>query len=443
MLPFARPKCAQILPRSKIVSATPRNPVRSAAMKVASQLALRGGEPAANRPWPAWPVWDDAERRGLLDVLESGRWWYGERVRKFEEAYAVFHHVRHGVSCTNGTTAIEAGLRAIGVVPGDEVIVPPYSFIATASAVITVGAIPVFADVEPASLCLDPQDVARKISPRTRALIPVHVAGRFANMDGLSAVARQHGLQILEDAAHAWGSMLEGRGPGTIGRCATFSFQVSKNITAGEGGIILSNDDELSELCRSFTHCGRRSGSARYDHDHLGSNLRMTEFQAAILLAQLGRLDEQIARRERSAAILDRRLAELPGVRLLRPEPRMTRRSYHMYIFRLDAQRVGVSRDRFVEALAAEGVPAIAGWYHPLYKNGVFHNAASQVPEHGIISPLAGKGLDYSGVRCAVTEQVCRDAVWIPQHVLLAPEPDVHAVADAIGKLLSRAKELS
>ncbi len=412
-------------------------------MSDAKRLALYGGAPAANREWPAWPVWDDAERRGLLEVLESGRWWYGERVRQFEHAFAAFHNVRYGVSCTNGTTAIEAGLRAIGVVPGDEVIVPPYSFIATASAVITVGAIPVFADIEPDTLCLDPQDVRRKVTPRTRAIIPVHVGGRFADMAGLSAVAAEHGLEILEDAAHAWGSMLDGRGPGTIGRCATFSFQVSKNITAGEGGIILTNDESLAELCRSFTHCGRRSGSNWYDHDYLGSNLRMTEFQAAILLAQLGRLEDQTARRQRSAAILDRRLRDLPGIRLIRPEPRMTRRSYHMYIFRLDADRVGISRDRFVEALAAEGVPAIAGWYHPLYANGVFQNAASETREHGIISPLAGKGLDYSQVRCPVTEQVCRDAVWIPQNVLLAPESDIHAVADAIEKVLARAKELS
>src|SRR4051795_9175603 len=154
-----------------------------------SKLALLGGTPAANREWPAWPVWDDAERRGLAEVLESGKWWYGERVREFEEAFAAFHKVRYGVSCTNGTTAIEAGLRAIGVVPGDEVIVPPYSFIATASAVVTVGAVPVFADIEPDTLCLDPADVERKITPRTKAIIPVHMAGQFADMARLSSIA--------------------------------------------------------------------------------------------------------------------------------------------------------------------------------------------------------------------------------------------------------------
>ena len=407
-----------------------------------SPLALHGGAPAARRDWPAWPVWDDAERRGLLEVLESGKWWFGERVRAFERAFADVHHVRHGISCTNGTAAIEIGLRALGVSRGDEVIVPPYTFIATASAVITVGGVPVFADIEPETLCLDPADVARKVTPKTRAVIPVHVAGRFADVDGLARVAAERNVAVLEDAAHAWGSLLDGKGPGTVGRAATFSFQISKNITSGEGGIILTNDDGLAELCRSATNCGRRSGGAWYDHDYLGSNLRMTEFQAAVLLAQLERLEGQMARRERAAAILDRRLAQLPGIRLIRPEPRMTRRSYHMYIFRVDEAVLGVSRDRFVEALCAEGVPATRGWYHPLYANGVFRKASSAQAAHPITSPLSGKGLDYSQVRCPVAEQVCRDAVWVPQNVLLADEAAVGAMADAIEKVVAHAREI-
>jgi dTDP-4-amino-4,6-dideoxygalactose transaminase len=261
-------------------------------------------------------------------------------------------------------------------------------------------------------------------------------------MDGLTRLAAKHGLAILEDAAHAWGSMLDGKGAGTIGRCATFSFQISKNITAGEGGIVLTNDEALAELCRSATNCGRRNGGAWYDHDYLGSNLRMTEFQGAILLAQLARLDEQIAQRERSAALLDRRLSELPGVRIVRPEPRMTRRSYHLYIFRIDAEALGVSRDLFISALNAEGVPASRGWYHPLYANGVFQKASQPLDEHPIMSPLSGKGLDYTRVRCPVAEQVCRDAVWIPQNVLLAPEQDITAIADAIEKVVANVKDI-
>jgi dTDP-4-amino-4,6-dideoxygalactose transaminase len=411
-------------------------------IKSMSRLALHGGPPAASCEWPKWPIWDDAERAALLEVLESGQWWYGEQVRRFERAYADFHQLKYGISCTNGTTAIEASLRATGIVPGDEVIVPAYTFVATASAVMTVGAVPVFADIEPDTLCIDPQDVARKITHRTKAIIPVHVAGRFADMAALSALAAKHRLQILEDAAHAWGSMLDGKGPGTIGRCATFSFQISKNITAGEGGIILTNDESLADLCRSFTHCGRRKGGNWYDHDYLGSNLRMTEFQAAILIAQLGRLEDQVSRRERSASLLDQRLLEIPELSLIRPEPRMTRRSYHMYIFRINEQALGVSRDKIIEALNAEGVPATQGWYHPIYANRVFQQTAAAEARHGIISPLAGQEVDYSQVHCPIAEQVCRDAIWIPQNVLLAPERDILAASDAIRKVISAVKDL-
>jgi dTDP-4-amino-4,6-dideoxygalactose transaminase len=376
-----------------------------------------------------------------MAVLRSGNWWYGEKVRQFEREYAEFQGAAHGVSCTNGTTAIEMGLRAIGVVPGDEVIVPPYSFIATATAVVTIGAIPVFADIDPQTLCIDPDDVARKISARTRAIVPVHVAGRIADMARINELAKAHDLKVLEDAAHAWGSQFESRGAGTLGQCGTFSFQVSKNITAGEGGILVTNDKELADLCRSFSHCGRTEGSAWYDHNNLGSNLRITEFQAAILLAQLTRLEEQVARRQRSAALLDEALASIPAIRQLAPAPRMTRRSYHLYIFRVDADELGISRAQFLKALEAEGVPASAGWYRPLYRNGVFANAHVG-PPHGIRSPLAALGVDYRDVSCPVCEEVCSDAVWIPQNVLLAEESQILRLAEAIRKVASNAAAL-
>jgi dTDP-4-amino-4,6-dideoxygalactose transaminase len=403
--------------------------------------ALIGGTPACRDAWPVWPVRDEEEESRLLAVLRGGNWWYGERVADFEQAFAEFQGASHGVTCTNGTTAIEMALRAVGVVEGDEVIVPPYSFIATASAVVTVGALPVFADIDPTTLCLDPDDVARRISPRTRAVIPVHVAGRMADMPRINELAEQHGLAVLEDAAHAWGSQLQGRGAGTWSRCGTFSFQVTKNITAGEGGILVTDDKELAELCRSFTHCGRTKDSAWYDHNLLGSNLRMTEFQAAILLAQLTRLPAQVDRRQCNAAQLDAALADVPGLRLLAPAPLMTRRSYHMYIFRLDEAALGLTRTQFLRALQAEGVPASEGWYRPLYHNGVFQNAHVG-PPHGIRGPMAGKGVDYRNVACATCEQVCRDAVWIPQHVLLADESRMRDVAQAIHKVAAHADAL-
>lgn len=410
-------------------------------MSTISKLAVLGGTPVCPHPWPAWPVFDNHERQLLNGVLESGQWWFGERVREFEVAYAAFQGAKCAVSCTNGTTAIEMGLRALGVVEGDEVIVPPYSFVATASAVVTVGAIPVFADIEPDTLNLDPTDVEAKLTARTKAIIPVHVSGRMADMDRFGALAAKRGVRVLEDAAHAWGSEWRGRGAGTLGQCGTFSFQVSKNLTAGEGGVLVSDDDALADLCRSFSHCGRRKGGPWYDHDYLGSNLRLTEFQAAVLLGQLQRLPDQMARREVGAAVLDRALAGVSGIRLLSPEPRMTRRSYHMYIFRVDEEALGISRDRFLEALCAEGVPASKGWYQPLYRNGVFQNA-HRGAAHGIISPLANKGVRYTDTHCPVCEQVCRDAVWISHQALLAGDAQVSLIADAVAKVVANARSL-
>jgi dTDP-4-amino-4,6-dideoxygalactose transaminase len=409
---------------------------------VSSQdLALLGGEPVCKCEWPRWPIHDESEESRLLDVLRSGEWWYGAQVQDFEREFAAFQGAAYGVTCTNGTTALEMGLRALGVVAGDEVIVPPYTFIATATAVVTIGAIPVFADIDPETLCLDPNDVAQKISPRTRAIIPVHVAGRIADMPRINELAQAHNLAVLEDAAHAWGSQHDGHGAGTLGQCGTFSFQVSKNITAGEGGILVTDDKDVADLCRSFTHCGRTEGSAWYDHNNLGSNLRITEFQAAILLAQLARLGEHVARREKNAALLDEALADSPAIRQLAPAPRMTRRSYHLYIFRVNETELGIPRERFIEALQAEGVPASEGWYRPLYRNGVFANAHVG-PRHGIRAPLAGMGVDYRDVSCPVCEQVCRDAVWLPQHVLLADEPQILSLADAIRKVVAGATTL-
>jgi len=403
--------------------------------------AIFGGRPTCQQAWPAWPIHDHDEETRLLNVLRSGEWWFGENVEQFEQAFAKFQGAKYAVTCTNGTTAIEMGLRALGVVEGDEVIVPPYSFISTASAVITVGAIPVFADIEPDTLCLDPEAVARKITPRTKAIVPVHIAGLMADMERINTLASQHGLVVLEDAAHAWGSQLQGRGAGTWGACGTFSFQVSKNITAGEGGILVTDDQDLAELCRSFTHCGRTKDSQWYDHNLLGSNLRLTEFQAAILLAQLDRLADQVTCRERNAALLDEALADIAGIGRLAPAPQMTRRSYHMAIFRLQESVFGLPREPFLKALNAEGVPATEGWYRPLYRNGLFQTA-HEGPAHGIRAPLADKGVDYRQVSCPVCEQVCRDAVWIPQHVLLAKESQLENLIEAIRKVAKHADSL-
>ena len=406
------------------------------------KLALKGGQPSCARKWPVWPVWDDTERKALIDVLESGKWWYGEKVRQFEAVFAAFQNAKFGVTCNSGTTALQTALMALGVGEGDEVIVPPYTFSATANTVVSVGGIPVFADILPNTLCLDPAEVERKISPRTKGIVPVHFAGLVADMDRLAQIALEHKLFILEDACHSWGSQWKGKGTGALGECGVFSFQATKNISSAEGGIILSDNEELSEVCRSYTNVGRLRGSQWYDHEYLGSNLRMTEFQGALLLAQLTRLEEQTLKRQANAERLNRELRGVRGIRLLDNDPRMTRRSYHIYIFRVDTEKLGIPIARFIEALTAEGVPAYSGYGKPIYANGLYQNANQAKAPHPITAPFAGKGVDYSKVSCPVCEQVCRDAVWIWQNALLAEEDDMCAIAATVRKVVDNIEEI-
>jgi dTDP-4-amino-4,6-dideoxygalactose transaminase len=401
-----------------------------------SKLAIDGGKKACDIAWPRWPVWDDAERQGLLGVLESGAWWYGERVKEFERKFADFQGARFGVTATSGTTALEAALAALGIGAGDEVIVPPYTFVATASAVLRVNAVPVFADIQPRTLCIDPDDVERKITPRTKAVIPVHLAGYVADMDRLLAIGRSRGLAVVEDACHSWGSQWKGKGTGAIGACGVFSFQASKNITSAEGGIVLTDDKALADECRSYTNCGRREGEAWYRHFDLGSNLRLTEFQAALLLAQLTRLEAQTLARQTNADVLTAGLRGIPGIVTIENDPRMTRRGWHLFCFRLDLAKLGATRERFIEALAAEGVPVTAGYTTPLYQNPMFTRVEEGAGGCPLSCPYHDGRVDYAAVRCPVCEQVCADTCWLPHAVLLAGPEAMHAVSAAVRKVI-------
>lgn len=407
-----------------------------------AKLAINGGERVCNTEWPSWPIWGDEERELLNGVLESGKWWYGEKVREFEAAFAAFQDAKFGITTTSGTTALEAALLGMGVGAGDEVIVPPYTFMATASAVLRVNAIPIFADIEPHTLCIDPNDVERKITDKTKAIMPVHLAGFVADMDRLWEIANKHNLYIIEDACHSWGSQWKGKGTGALGHCGVFSFQASKNINSGEGGIILTDSEEIADSCRSFTNCGRRKGGEWYQHFVLGSNLRLTEFQAAILLAQLTRLEEQTLRREANGDILNSGLRNIPGISIPETDPRITRRGYHLYCFRVDSEVLGVSRERFIAALQAEGVPCSAGYTNPLYKMPLFENAGNGPNYCPVSCPYYGKEIDYTSVCCPTCEQVCEDTIWIFHSVLLADKSAIRDIAAAVQKVCDNAEDI-
>lgn len=407
-----------------------------------SKLALRGGQREFNGTWPSWPVWDDSERGALIGVLESGNWWYGTNVSKFEMEYAAFQDCKYGVTTNSGTTALEVAYRALGIGAGDEVIVPSYTFIATATSVVFVGAKPVFADIRRDNLCIDPEDVARKITPRSRAIVPVHLAGHIADMDRLREIAADRRIPIVEDACHSWGGRWKDRSTGSIGECGVFSFQVSKNMASAEGGIITTNDERLAEACRSITNCGRVTGGKWYEHGRVGSNLRLTEFQAAILLQQMKRVLPHLERRLQAVELLHAELKSIPGITLLSNDPRITRRTYHLFCCWFDPKEWGISRQRFIEAINAEGIPISAGYLTPVYKNLCFQPGDSMGNNPCVQRPAKESRLDYSQTHCPVAEDACKNLLWLGHSVLLADEESIRAISRAIRKVYDCRTEL-
>jgi len=408
-----------------------------------ARLAINGGKPVRKKDFPFWPIFGEEERKNLLGVFESGKWWYGEKVKEFEEKFATFQDAKYGVTCTNGTVALEASLIACGVGAGDEVIVPPYTFVATATAVLKVNAIPVFADIDIETANIDLRDVKRKITPKTKAIIPVHFAGLPCDMDLLGDIAGRHNLRIIEDACHSWGSKWKEKGTGALGDCGAFSFQMSKNITSGEGGIILTDNEELADTIRSYTNVGRGKDKPWYEHYILGTNLRMTELQAAILLGQLTRLKAQTLKREENATYLDEKLKDIRGVRVMKKDSRITRRSYHLYIFRYIKEEWGeIERDRFIEALNKEGIPCNKGYPYPLYKNPLFSRKGEGPRYCPIRCPYYGKEIDYTKISCPNTERICKEAIWIGHPVLLAEKEDMQDIVRAIIKIRENLEEI-
>ena len=391
------------------------------------QLALYGGQPVRTRPFPAWPVFDEREEHASLEVLRSGNWGVltGDKVKAFEKRFAEFQGACFGTCVPNGTLALELALQAIDIGPGDEVITTPYTFIATASTVLTVGARPVFVDIDPQSFNIDPAQIEAAITERTKAIVPVHLAGQPADLDGILKIARRHNLRVLEDACQAWGAEWRGRRVGAIGDLGAFSFQASKNITAGEGGIVVTNDPKLHELCWSLHNVGRTPTGAWYQHEILGWNLRMTEWQGAIQLAQLERLPEHMPIREANARYLAEALAEVGGLTPLPDDPRVTQHARHLFIMRYDAAAFGGhSRDEFIAALRSEWIEPCSSGYVALHRSPAIRRALA-----------ARFGPDVELPSCPVAERAAEEAVWIFQYALLGDRSDMDSIVEAARKI--------
>ncbi|GAA0944840.1 DegT/DnrJ/EryC1/StrS family aminotransferase [Virgisporangium aurantiacum] len=385
-------------------------------------LAIDGGTPVRDRPWPAWPPPLDAEqRRLLLTVVDSGRWGatQGPYSDEFARRFAAACDAPHGVPLANGTLALFVALRALGVGPGDEVVVPAYTFVACATSVLLAGAVPVIVDVDPVHLHLDADAARAAIGPRTAAVLPVHLAGSPADLDPLLALAARHGLAVIEDCAQAHGAAYRGRPVGGLGDAGTFSFQSSKAMTAGEGGLVVCRRPEVHDRVWTLCNVGRRRGGAWYEHPEVGWNLRLTELQAALLLPWLDRLDAEIDRRNAFARAVSVGLREAGvPVEVVPPPPGTTRDTRHLLMLRLSAPLDPDQGRRVIAAAAAEGLPLGRG-YPPLGTVPAVANGPARVTD------------------CPGADAASRQVFWLEQRLLMADLDEATDVVAVLAKVLA------
>ena len=369
---------------------------------------------------PVWPQSGERESELLAAVLGSPQWGgFHPLIAEFERGFAEYQHAEHGISTFNGTVSLELALSVLGIGPGDEVIVPSVSFISSATAVSRVGATPVFVDVESWSFNADPQSVQDALSPKTKAVMAVHFGGMPCNLDVLSAICGDHGLLLIEDAAQAHGSEWKGKRVGSIGIVGSFSFQNGKVLCAGEGGLLTTSDDDFAAEARSIANQGRWAGKSFYEHYRMGTNFRLTGFQAAVLLAQFERLPSQISHRTRMAHLLKQLLEDIPEIVWQEAPPEVTQNSNYLMPARV--RRSTVSRDDLYHALTEAGVPCTPFYPHPLYRN-----------------PLYQLGANCRVLPCLNAEACVSDAFWLPHRVLLAEAETIYEVAEVIRRCFRR-----
>ena len=402
--------------------------------------AALGGTPVRSNEYPGWPIWDDTERNGLLEVLDSGGWWQGNgtAAADFAADFAAYHGARFGMALTNGTHTLEAALAACDVGEGDEVLVPGMTFVASAGAALAVNATPVLVDIDPDTLCIDPAAAEAAITPRTRAIIAVHVAGAACDLDALTDLCAVRGLRLVEDCAHAHGTFWRGRGVGSWGDFGSFSLQRSKLMTAGEGGALICNDESLRDAAWAYADCGRVKGAWFYHHATYGSNLRMTEWQGAVLHAQLRRFPEQNRIRNDNAVALNAALDEIPGIRTPRRDPRMDSQGNYCYVFHYDSnQFAGLPLRRFEAALAAEGIPM--GVSYPSLSDLALFRNANFAPRLRASAPT----IDYASLHLPRAEAAAASTVWLQHRMLLADREDVLDVARAVARIQHHAADIA
>ena len=428
------------------------------------QLALLGGEPVRTRSFSAWPLQTEHEVEAVCAVVRSGRWsrhlarhprgaapadsttvW---QVDLLEREIAAWIGVEHALAVNSGTSALTMILRALGLGPGDEVIVPGYASIAVATAVLENNAIPVFADIEAETYTISPNSVGRSVTPRTRAVIAFHLGGQLCDMDTLIPFLEPRGIAVVEDARHALGSRTaDGRSAGTFGRAAAFSFGASGTLTAGEGGLIATSDDGIAESVRILHDHGLEMRSERPRHVALGMSSRMTELQAALLRAQLPHLSSLNERRAENVGYFLQAIELVGG---LHPTARVAEgaaHTHHHVILRYDSREFhGATRDAFAKALVAEGIPCSAGYPEPIYASPLFHEQRFFTDRCPVNCPRVGRAVSFDRYTrtCPNAERAARvESIWLPHRVFLGDRADADDVLYAIHKIIEHAESLA
>jgi perosamine synthetase len=409
--------------------------------------AILGGKPVRTKSWPNWPQWNPAtDEKQVLEVLRSGAWYRGSSERsvvaEFETKWAATIGAKRSLAVVNGTNALIISLRMLDIGGGDEVIVTPYTFVATISAILEVGAMPVFVDIDPETFQIDPEKIEKKITTNTRAILPVHILGLPANITRIMEIAKKHNLMVVEDACQSWLAEVNHQKVGTFGNAGCFSFQNSKNLPIGEGGAIVSNDDDFMDRCHSYHNCGRPYGKmvdpVGGSYTMRGNNLRLTEYQAAVGLAQLKRLEGQTVIRNENAAYLKSHLKEIPGIIPYRLYDNVTRAAFHLLPFRYIKENFeGLSREGFIKAMSAEGIPCSSG-YTATLNSMPYLNEAFQSKNYRKMYPSEmldfGKFVEKN--QCPMNTRVCNEeAVWIFQSLLLGSKSDMDDISNAIVKI--------
>lgn len=406
--------------------------------KKAGNLAMLGGQPIRTKAWPEWPVWNREAEDEIIAVLRSGNWFRGRgtKVTEFENKYAELMGAKRCLATASGTTALITSLHNLGVEAGDEVIVSPYTFIASYNVVLMVKALPVFADTDQETFTINPEKIEEKINERTKAILPVHILGLPVDMDRINAIAKQHNLVVIEDACQAWLAEYKNKKCGTIGDLGCFSFQNSKHLPAGEGGAILGNNDAIMDRCHSYHNCGRPFGSveATTKYPIRGTNFRMQEFQAVILMSQMQRIKKDADIRLENARYLTSRIKDIPGIVPHKLASGATRAVYHLYPFRYKKELFNdVPREKFLAALKAEGIPC-SGGYGPQYRYGLIEEALNSRSYQRMFSKARLQKYRQEN-NLPDNDQLCREAVWFTQNMLLGTRKDMDDIADAIEKI--------